>query len=215
MYFKTPCSIVAYSPSNCGKTTLILEIIKNRKFYFSEEIFEIIYHYNAWCDKFSDQKDIRFIQGDQIDIPTDSKPRILVIDDLMSSKSAQKTLTQIFTVDGHHYNITCIFATQALFAPELRVVSANAKVFFINGAMRNTKSVNIFLSQLDFDFAFLKSAYQEACGDGNDYNFLLIDLQQKISSELRVGSKVLDQFPVFYVPRDNIKRLPLAVTYNG
>lgn len=196
-----------------GKTTLILEIIRNRAKYFDVEIFEILYHYNTWSEQFSNQKDIKFIQGDEINIPTDGKPRILVIDDLLQSKNAQKSLISIFTVDGHHLNVSCIFATQALFAKELRVVSANAKVFFINGGPRNFRSVVTFFSQMDFDLDYLKSAYREAVSEEN--NFLLVDLQKNISKELRIGSKALDQFPAYHLPRDNNKHLPLPVSYNG
>lgn len=205
--------MVAFSPSMFGKTTLILEIIKNRNAYFDVEFVEILYHYNTWSDQFGEQKDIKFIQGDQIDVPTDRKPRLLIIDDLLQSKSAQKSLVSIFTVDGHHLNVSCIFASQALFAKELRIVSANAKVFFINGGPRNFRSVVTFFSQMDFDLEFLKSAYREATSEPN--NFLLIDLQKNISPELRIGSKVLDRFPVYLVPRDNNKRVPIAVSYNG
>lgn len=213
MFIKTPCSIVVFSPSMSGKTTLILEILKNKSKYFDVEIFEVIYHYNIWSDQFSNQKGIKFIQGDEIELPTDNKPRILIIDDLLQSKKAQKSLVQIFTVEGHHLNISCIFATQELFVKELKTVSANAKIFFLSGGKRNFKSVRTLFSQMDYDLDYLKSAYRDATKDENEYNFFMIDLQKKISPELQIGSKVLDRFPTFYLPTDNKKRSPIPVTY--
>jgi hypothetical protein len=211
--FVHPCSVVVFSPSGGGKTTLILRLIREREKFLDVEIDEILYFYNVWNEAFDGEKDITFVKDDQITIPEDGKKRIVVVDDLVQSKLAQERLVSLFLVESHHKSCTVFYSSQMIFYnSKTRAVSVNAKVFCLFGSPRNYLSVANLFSQMIYDTKYLKAIYKHATSD--PHGFLMINLQKNMSEELRFCSRVFDSAPCFYVPVDFSKRLPLRVSYH-
>lgn len=208
-----PCSVVIFSPSGGGKTTLILRLIREREKFFDTEMDEILYFYNIWSDAFSTEKHIKFIKDDQITIPTDGKKRIVVVDDLVQSKQAQDKLVSLFLVESHHLSCSVLYSSQLVFYnPKLRAVSVNAKVFVLFGSPRNFLSIATLFGQMIYDTKFLKAIYKHATTEQHGY--LVINLQKCISEELRFCGEIFKRYPRFYLPSDFAKTLPLKVSFN-
>jgi hypothetical protein len=212
--FVHPCSVVVFSPSGGGKTTLILRLIRERAKFFDAHIDEILYFYNIWNEAFSSETEIKFVRDDSIKIPRDGKNRIVVVDDLVQSKEAQERLVSLFLVESHHLSCSVLYASQLIFYnPKLRAVSVNAKVFVLFDSPRNYLSISTLFGQMVYEKKFLKAIYKHATEQ--EHGFLVINLQKGMSEELRFCSRIFDRFPTFYVPRDFDKPLPLRVSFNG
>lgn len=211
--FKHPCSFIVFSPSGGGKTTLILDLIRERARFFDSHIEEIIYFYNVWSDVFETEKHIKFVKDDDINIPKDRKKRIIVVDDLVQSKRAQERLVSLFLVESHHLSCSVFFASQLVFYnTRLRAASVNSKVFILFGSPRNYLSVKTLFGQMIYDKDFMKAIYLNATSKTHGY--LMINLQKGIPDELRFCTNILSRFPPFYVPTNFSKQLPLRVSFN-
>lgn len=209
-----PCSVVVFSPSGGGKTTMILRMIRERSKFIDAEIDEVLYFYNAWNEAFDAEKGITFLKDDAITIPEDGKKRIVVVDDLVQSKQATERLVSLFLIESHHKSCTVFFSSQLVFYNRgMRAVSVNAKVFCLFGSPRNYLSISNLFGQMIYDTKFLKAVYQEATTQ-SDHGFLLINLQKRISEELRFCGDVFNEHPQCYVPVGFSKRLPLRVSYH-
>jgi hypothetical protein len=208
-----PCSLVIFSPSGGGKTTMILRMIRERSKFLDAEIDEVLYFYNAWNEAFDRETGIEFLKDDKISIPDDGKQRIVVVDDLVQSKQAKERLVSLFLVESHHKSCTVFFSSQLVFHDRsLRAVSVNAKVFCLFGSPRNYLSIANLFRQMIYDTQFLKEIYNDATE--KEHGFLLINLQKGISKELRFCTDVFADEPSVYVPVDFAKRLPLRVSYH-
>jgi hypothetical protein len=213
MQWSHPASFLLTSPSGGGKSTMMLEIIRQRDKLFDTKMFEVLYFYNVWNSSWDAEKDISFIKDDSLPIPEDGKPRLIACDDLITSKVAQKRLISIFLV-GRHLSCSILFSTQdSFFSKEMRSISINANTFILFPSPRNYLSIANLFRQMIFDKNFLKAVYLHCTRE--TYGYLVINLQRSISEELRFCTDIFSPTPRFFVGADFAKKLPLAVSFNG
>ena len=186
---KSPFTSILAGPSSSGKTFAIKEIIARRKTICTDPPDEIIYCYGMWqniYDSFSNE--VTFSKG-MIDveneIPSDGKPRWLVIDDLMDEIAGKNETDKLFTKYSHHKNISVFFIVQNIFRKDLRTVNLNAHYFFLFKNPRDASQVNYLARQMyPKQQKFLVESYEDATSEA--YSSLLIDVTQSSPKDIRV-----------------------------
>ena len=108
-----PFSAIIAGASGAGKTCFVEKLLKNLDVMVNPTPTHIVWAYGVWqvgYEKWGNK--IKFVEG----IPNNddiSPNTLLVIDDLMSETN--QSITQLFTKDSHHKNISVIYITQNLF----------------------------------------------------------------------------------------------------
>jgi len=127
---KCPFAMVISGPSQAGKSTMLLNIVKFRKEICTQNFSRIIY---CQSNSFS-LKNQLFIKKLQKEFPTlelhQGLPKLaelnltlnnihtlLLIDDLMEEVLNSSSMVQLSSNDVHNYNISVIFVLQNYFAP--------------------------------------------------------------------------------------------------
>ena len=128
-------------PSNCGKTTFAINLIRYRKFMFDDSILKIIIVTPHEQSIFNNLKETE--ENDNVDILNElpnyeeienmadrhmNHGLILLLDDVMEEMDSKLKLSRIFTKLCHHKRLTCIMSVQNLFfqTDEYRNMSINA-----------------------------------------------------------------------------------------
>ena len=135
MSFKKPTSVLIVGPSGCGKTVFVTKLLRNAHLYFENSIPNIHYCYGIWQNRYSQMKKfgVQFHQG--IPTPEDlskmfdkTKGGYLVLDDLMAEGENDQRMSDVFTKDSHHHNITVLYLCQDMFLPGkyAKTISQNA-----------------------------------------------------------------------------------------
>jgi predicted AAA+ superfamily ATPase len=132
MNFKSPFTCVLAGPTQCGKTTLIFNILKNYREIITPVADKIIYCYWRYQDVFDNYKNssipITFHQGlPEIENFDENASHILILDDLTECEN-DKSILDLFTVDSHHKNISVFFLCHNIFSKGryMRTINLNS-----------------------------------------------------------------------------------------
>lgn len=135
MRLKAPFTAVVSGPTGSGKTKYMIELIKGAKSVTNDPPVEILYCYGAWQTDFHELEEAGVVMHNGLlsedEIPTDGKPRWIVVDDLMEEVSGDKTMNNLFTKYSHHRNLSVFFLIQDLFKKKNRTLSLNAQYMFL------------------------------------------------------------------------------------
>jgi tRNA U34 5-methylaminomethyl-2-thiouridine-forming methyltransferase MnmC len=201
---KHPSTIIVTGPTQCGKSTFTINLINNSEEIFSRKFDEVIYCLpNTQNFGKALNKSVRIFEGvPDLDIFSDNKNRILVLDDLMTQQN--NDFIDLFTRISHHNNVTVIYLTQNLFNSKkgTRDITLNAHyiVFFKNPRDKNQIS---YLARQVFpeNQKYLEEAFVDATLKPHGY--LMLDLTQETGDDYRIRTNILPSDTprnVFYVP---------------
>ena len=121
--------------SGSGKTQKVMKILKYKDIILDTTTKKVIFFYSEWQDSYEALKELKlvdkFIRGispqeELMAILSDtgiqhytSKPHQLLIFDDLVSEIQDDLMSKLFTVYGHHRNVSIILVTQALFNPRV------------------------------------------------------------------------------------------------
>jgi hypothetical protein len=201
--FKAPFTAMLAGPSQSGKTTLLVEILKHAHKIISPPPTRIVYCYNREIESLKRRfKNIEFIQGlpdlEKFD-PKDNN--LLILDDLMSESETNKSIVNLFTVDSHHKNISTVILTQNLFSrgKYSRTISLNCNYLVVFNNPRDRSQIQFLARQMyPNNSQFLIESYVDATK--KKYGYLFIDLHQTTSDLFRVQSDIFNQ-RIIYQPK--------------
>jgi len=207
MELKHPFTCIIAGPSGSGKTVFTVKLLKFIDQMIDSKIHEIIWCYSerqALYSKLQREIDnITFHEGliDLSQIPSDLKPRVLIIDDLMQESDGR--VVDFFTKGSHHRNLSVIFITQNFFnqGKGKRDISLNAHYVVLFRNPRDMGQIKFLARQVYPDFPnFIVEAYRDATSTPHGY--LLFDFKQSTEEKYRIRSKILpDEAPcVVYLP---------------
>ena len=210
MKWQHPFSAIIAGPSGSGKSFFVKNFLKHIGKMVDTNFNRIIFYYAEWQNTYVEMgKNIDFHEGlPQVsDFSIDTKPKLIIIDDLMR-ESSDKSVVDIFTKYSHHKNLSVIYLTQNLFhqGRGQRDISLNAHYIVVFKNPRDRSQIQHFARQLYPDNSkFIQEAYNDATNVPHGY--LLIDLKQETPEYCRVRSCIFpdDEINYVYVP-NSIKR---------
>ena len=95
--WKHPFTCVIAGPTGCGKTMWVREFLKFKSMMMEPVPYEVVWCYGEWQAAYEEMKDVTFMEGlPQPQSWSDGKPRLIILDDLMSE--ADGRVTKLFTV---------------------------------------------------------------------------------------------------------------------
>lgn len=211
MEFKSPATILISGPSQSGKSTLVLKMIKEPS-CFDRPPTNVIIAYSRMQALYRDIMDcspvpVRLVQGLSQDLKT-TAGTLLVIDDLQNE--AGKAVCDWFTKNAHHYETNVVYLVQNLFlkSPEHRTASINAHYIILFKNPRD-KSIIIHLAK---QFApnnpgYIVDAFKQATARAHGY--LMLDFKQETNDLFRIRDSVFAN-PHIFVDRKTGSPVDLA-----
>lgn len=174
----------------CGKTSLIMHIIKNIDTFAVSPPQKVVYFYKEWQDKFDIMKasmGVQFIEDNDniVELVRDLGSTAFIIFDDMLNSSNLKSVAQIFTVHGRHLNLSLAFLSQRLFNnnENFRQISQNSDYMCIFKNPRNSQEIRNLASQITPKSHELVYIYQKATA--KPYSYIFINLTQECAQQLK------------------------------
>ena len=80
-----PFTCVIAGPTGCGKTVWVRQFLEHISTIMSPVPEEVVWCYGEWQAVYEQMKDVTFVEGlPQTQSWTDGKPRLIILDDLIS-----------------------------------------------------------------------------------------------------------------------------------
>lgn len=182
--------MMVVGPSQSGKTTFVLAMLKERKVLFDQPPQRIL-----WCcamrQAAPQNQGFVLIEG----LPQLSMIRpndLIVLDDLMMEASKSEEVTALFTRAVHHLPCFLIMLTQNLFlqSKEARTRHLNTHYMVLFKNPRDASAISHLARQMfPGEPKFLPAVYADATKDPHSY--LFIDLRQETPDEMRLRTHIL------------------------
>ena len=185
-------------PSNSGKSTLALSLLKRRHEIFDIRIDRCYYINTHWQPAYQELalSDPNVIFSTSLETVKEQAVSncIIVFDDVTSLKDknskANKFLEELALHGAHHRNITVIYFLFQLFHPALRTITLSTAYFTIFDFCRDRSSVAYFSRQIcPSRSKFLTDAFLKAV-EGRDFGYLHINLHPHHKTRYWVRSEI-------------------------
>lgn len=206
--FKHSATYLLSGPTGSGKTSFIKKFLQERERLVDTYIEEVIY---CLPEGQIVDREIPFTKLHRgvpdISMFKDLKPRIVILDDLLSSVGAE--VVELFIRGSHHYNLSVMFVVQNLFSKNkgVRDISLNSHVIVLFSNPRDKQQIQTLARQISPENPrFISDAYTDATK--KPYGYLVLDLHQLTPEEHRVRTNIfLNEYPqnIVYVPLKNTK----------
>ena len=205
--FRHPTSIVIAGPTRSGKTSFVNRCLRDSLIQPFPN--RIICFYKEWQPAYDELKQLlpetEFVEGISLEILTSltvADRNLVIIDDLMSSAGDSKQISQLFTQESHHKNLTVIFLVQNLFfqGKEMRNISLNAHYMVLYKNPRDKSQIR-FLAQQTFpeNSKFLCNAFLHATEEPHSY--LVLDFHPDTKEDFRIVTRIFPEEAIrFYLP---------------
>ena len=115
---RSPFTAIVSGPTGSGKTSLLLDLIRQAASVATPPPVAIYYHYGEWQDVFGETSEATFRRGPpdvEADVPNDGQNRWLIIDDLMEEALGKGTSNALYTKYSHHRNISVFSSRRTSF----------------------------------------------------------------------------------------------------
>ncbi|GFQ69946.1 uncharacterized protein TNCT_9381 [Trichonephila clavata] len=181
---KHPSCLLCVGASQCGKTTVIRDIIAQKAYDY--EFKNIIWSYKAFQEWFIKEKGIKFVEGLPERFESDS---LYIFDDYLHS--LDEKVLQLFTITAHHSRISVILILQNLFPRNkvMRDISLNAQYIILFKNNRDVGQIQCFARQL---YGNKAASFMEAYKKSTQgyFNYLLVDLHPRTDEKYRFRESV-------------------------
>lgn len=206
--FKHSATYLLSGPTGSGKTTFIKKFLSERNNLIDTPIDEVIY---CLPEEQTVDESIPFTKLHrgipEISMFSDLRPRIVILDDLLSSVDGN--VVELFIRGSHHFNLSVMFVVQNLFSKNkgCRDISLNSHYIFLMKNPREKQQINTLARQISPENSrFIADAYRDATE--KPYGYLLLDLHQTTPEQYRIRTNIFSSdLPqnVVYVPKNNSK----------
>ena len=195
--FRSPSTCVIAGPTGCGKTVLLLKILKHVNEIFEIPPIKIIWCYTVYQDKFKEFENmIEFHEGiyDVKRLEGMRGHKIIILDDLLHKLN--EDIAEMFTVMSHHLNLTVFFITQNIFSKNkhMRDVTLNTQYLILFGQRRDVSQVSILGSQM---FPQLRKEFLNIYKEHTTkpHGYLVIDVHPKNTYRVLLRTPILPDEP--------------------
>ena len=199
--WKHPFTCIVAGPTLCGKSTFVMRLLRHAAAMIDPPPENITWCYGEWQEAYAttDLTHVRFKEGLPKEAMFDSTKRnLIVIDDLMTE--TDKRVTTLFTKKSHHRNTSVVYLVQNLFSnnKEHRTISLNTHYMVVFKNPRDATSISHLARQMyPGRTKFALDAFKDATSIPHGY--LLIDLKQDTSEDMRLRTCIFPDDDVQYV----------------
>lgn len=209
-FIQHPFAMTLSGPSGAGKTFFVKKFLKFATELCDTKFERILLYYSEWQETHKKLgENIEFHEGlpQNSDYSNDSRPKLIIIDDLMR-ESSNKTILDLFTKGSHHKNLSIIFITQNLFhqGSGQRDISLNTNYIVLFKNPRDRAQIQYLSRQVCPESPkFLQEVFFDATLKPHGYLFL--DLKQSTPENCRYRTNIFpdDEYKYVYISRNNIK----------
>ena len=195
LQLKTPFTMIIAGGSGCGKTTLVLNMIKHISHVADIPPRKIVIVYSQMQPLYEEIVKIspcvvEFVEGLSKDFKTEPGT-LLILDDLQGGDSRQN-IKIWFTVKSHHFNTSLIYLTQNIFDKhnDHRTISLNTHYIILFKNPRDASQVTHLAKQMfPGNTRLMVEAYKQATLIPHSY--ILIDLKQSTPDYARLRQDVI------------------------
>lgn len=200
---KAPFTCIIAGPTGCGKTRLMLRIIKHADEMIEPKPTKIVWCYGIYQQEFDRWPEIEFREG----LPTSAQDidpgSLLILDDLMAETDSR--VMDIFTRSSHHRAISCCYLTQNIYyaGKHNRTMNLNTHYLFLFKNPRDGTQIQ-YLSRQIFPHKsrLIEEAFRDATSN-HPHQYLFLDLKNETDDKTRVRSNIFpdDAAHYAYVPK--------------
>ena len=204
MKFEHNFTMLIAGSTGSGKTEFCKRLIREEMIQPKPE--KIYWCYGEYQKAYNDMPGVEFYHGipttlyEELDV---SKNNLLICDDLMNDKSAEKMINKFFCQGSHHRNLSVIHILQNLFprSPDMRNISLNSHYIVLFKNPRDKLQITRLASQMGLP-KVIPEAFKDATSE-KPFTYLILDLKPKTNEELRIRTKIFpaDGGVVVYQPR--------------
>lgn len=189
---KNESSMLLAGPSQCGKSTLLHQILADENL-FHHKLERIYWYYGQINDELCVNDNNYILKEGLPDSFADIEPySCIVLDDLMEEGRNHAGVTALFTKLVHHKKLFVVMLTQNFFdkAKEARTRRLNAQYMIIfKNPSDATQIATIGRQMYPHDPKFLPAAFKAATA--RPHGYLFIDLRQETLDHHRVRTGIL------------------------
>ena len=192
-----PFTMMVAGPTSCGKSQLVLNLIKNTDTLVYPPVKDITYCYTQWQPAFEElQGRVTFREGmiSREEVMSPGKAgrahSLLVIDDLTDEENGP-LVKDLFIRGSHHRRISVIFITQNLFlqGKDFRTISINSHYVILFKNPRDRSQIQSLARQcFPGNSRFLTDVYTSETSDPHSY--IVLDFKQDTPDRLRVRNSI-------------------------
>ena len=197
-----PSNFLFCGPSSSGKTTLALEIIKNKRFLFNvvpkhviliyshpQKVYQDMYALGVITHMIDGYENFEQLKEMVMSYKYDGQS-ILVFDDQLSSLNDD--ILRIFHELSHHGSCSVMFLSQNLFFAnrKFRSISLNAHYIFVLKQVRDSSQIiNLAKQYSPYRPNYVIEAYRQATR--SSFSYLLFDFRNDSPDIIRLRTKIL------------------------
>ncbi len=195
--FEHPARWIIFGPSSSGKSTFVMNFLKNHQHFYDCGFDRIVYCSDGIfpSTELSNKLGIECydkISSHLLNSFKSNSRNLIIFDDQMHNLTNDILISDLFTKKSHHSNISVIFLTQNLFPKSkyMRDISINSNYIVLMRNPREKLQIKILLSQIrgiKGDDSLMQ-AYKLATEE--PYSYFLLDLCQNTPEEIRFRSKI-------------------------
>ncbi len=189
----TPFRMIISGPTLAGKSQFCKQLIKHRNVVFDKEFTRVLYaipeesahlHQEFIEELRKYYNHLEIVEGlpnlSELQLRVDQRPKLIIIDDLMTKVFSSESMLHLVTQDSHHCNCSVVITCQNVFFPGKYTKSflrnASEKVFFFDktdSLLLSIISRHMFPSQQHF----LKRCFEWIYENRKDakLKYLLVD----------------------------------------
>jgi hypothetical protein len=201
--WRGPFTCVIAGPTGSGKTFFVNQFIENISEMMKPVPQEIVWCYGEWQPGYEEMRGrVTFCEGlPDVEQWGDNKPRLLILDDLMSE--TDERVTKLFTKGSHHRNVSVMYIVQNLFGKnkEQRTISLNSHYLVVFKNPRDASQITHLAKQMyPGKLKYVQESFKDATSKPHGY--IMFDLRQETPDHLRLRTNIFPPEPqVVYVQK--------------